>query len=407
MKKLLTATAAFASILTASCGTIQSTEQVQAFQHCSGKQFMSLSDDVRPECFRHAHQVFPSSRIEKGDWISEFSRSDKRLEFTYQYNGESFSLSDFAHRNLTTGILVAKGETILHEEYFLGADENSLFTSFSVGKSIVSTLVGLAIEDGYIDSIDDKLTKYLPHYSHSGYKDVTVKQALQMSSGVKFDEAYDVSGKVSEFSRLFNGAIIDRTASFSEVMSSLEGVHQPGSVFNYSSGESSVLSELVIAATGKSASSYLSEKIWSQIGMEKDAYWWVDKEGKEFGAGSLSISLRDYARFGLVMLNKGKFSGKRVLSEAWVDEATTADADHLQPGQLYEGFPLGYQYQWWTFPGGESHPYSALGVYGQYVYVNPASELVVVITSAWPEPENPQRDAETFALFAAIEHSIE
>lgn len=369
-------------------------------------EFLSLEPKEQPGTYRHAHEIFPSRRIAKGNQVRVLPDDDTKLDLDYRFAGKSYSIADYMLRNNTTGFLVLKNGRIAYESYFLGADEDSLFTSFSVGKSIVSTLVGLAIGDGLIASVEDKLVTYLPHYKGSGYENVTIKQALQMSSGVDFVEGYQPS-KETSFSHLLGNGMLTGTESFSEIMTTMKSKHPPGSVFNYSSGESTVLSELVSRVTGKTASDYLSEKIWSKIGMESDAYWWIDKDGMEFGAGSLSITLRDYGRFGLLMLNEGVVEGKRILPDGWVAEATTPDSEQIQPGKLTRGSPLGYQYQWWTFPGDKNHAYSAQGVFGQFVYINPAESIVIVKTSAWPDAWDPAKEIETYSLFRAIEQKLQ
>jgi CubicO group peptidase (beta-lactamase class C family) len=329
---------------------------------------------------------------------------DVNLNVSYEFKGNKYSSDEFMQRNNTTGFLVLKDGKIVYENYFLGADENSLFTSFSVGKSINSTLVGLAIGDGLIKSVNDPLVNYLPHFNESGYKDVTIKQALQMSSGVDFVEEYGLGE--SHFTRFFNNGLVNQSESFSEIMQSMQAKHAPGSIFNYSTGESTVLSELIYAASGKTPSDYLSEKIWSKIGMESDAYWLTDKDGMELGCGSLSITLRDCARFGQLMLNDGLYDGNQILPKGWVAEATTPDSPQVQPGKLVEGYPLGYQYQWWTFPGDEQHPYLGEGVFGQFLYINPSENIVIVKTSAWPVAWDDNKEIETYSLFQSIEEFL-
>ncbi|MCF8068308.1 MAG: beta-lactamase family protein [Desulfobacterales bacterium] len=369
--------------------------------------FLIADEKFQPGSYRHTHEIFPSRIIKKGTHVDMLSYAGNDLDIEYSHKGEKHHIDEFMALNKTTGFLVIKDGVIHYENYAFGATADSLFTSFSVGKSITGTLVGMAIGDGYIKSVNDLLVKFLPSYKGSGYDGVTVKQALQMSSGVRFVEEY--AGGESEFSRFFDNCLINRTESFSQLMSSLQRKHEPGSVFNYSTGESTVLGDLVNKATGKTLSGYLSEKIWSKIGMEKDAYWVTDNEGDqglELGGGSLSTTLRDYGRFGLLMLNDGKYKGKRILPEGWVAEATTPDAPQVQPGKLYEGYPLGYQYQWWTFPGDKNHPYVAIGVHGQFIYINPAEKLVIAKTSVWPMPEDDDKEMETYDLFAAIEEAL-
>ena len=368
-------------------------------------EFLTLQPAEQPGTFRKAHEISPTRIIRKGTSVNNISEKDIAFNVSYKLEDDEYSIDDFMQRNNTTGLLVLKNGENVYEEYKLGADAKSLFTTFSIGKSITGTLIGLAIADGLIKSVDDLLVDYMPQYKETAYAQVTIKQALQMSSGVEFIEEYGMEEE-SHMKRLWQMGTIERTESFSEIMQSLQNKHPPGSVFNYSTGESTLLSELLHTVTGKTVADYLSEKLWSKIGMDSDAYWPIDKEGMEMGGGGMSLSLGDLARFGLLMLNDGLHNNQRILPEGWVSEATTPDSSQVQPGKLYEDYPLGYQYHWWTFPGDNQHAYEAQGIFGQFLYINPAENIVIAMTSVWPVAWDDDKEIETYALFHAIEEFL-
>ena len=218
-----------------------------------------------------------------------------------------------------------------------------------------------------------------------------------MSSGVMFTEEYDEaevdlwvfirdwvsSGKANEY-------LTTRTKQ----------AYLPGEKFNYNTSETQVLGWLIERLTGKSVSQYLEEKIWQPAGMEADAFWLTDRPGGMEAAGfGVNARLRDYARFGILHANDGVINGKRILPEGWVSEATTPSNKPVMNGALYDGYPLGYQYQWWTFPDGS---FEAQGVFGQFIFVNREENLVIATTSAWPEAWVLNKELEFYALVEAV-----
>jgi CubicO group peptidase (beta-lactamase class C family) len=271
-----------------------------------------------------------------------------------------------------------------------------------VAKSITSTLVGFAIGDGLIKSVDDPISDYLPELKGSGYDGVPIKAILQMSSGVSFIEDYDTS--VSDSTRMWEGSLVKNETPINEFVRNIKRTREPFKSFHYASVEPVALGWLVSRVTGKTLSDYLAEKMWVPLGMDADANWVTDGPGPnatEAAFCCINATLRDYARIGLLMTQDGVWQGKRLLPDGWVAEATRPDRPQVQPGKLYAGYQMGYQYQWWTFPG-EDHAFTAEGVNGQFVYVNPAEDLVIVMTSVWKDWWSDDLEAHTHAIFDAF-----
>jgi CubicO group peptidase (beta-lactamase class C family) len=265
------------------------------------------------------------------------------------------------------GLLVLQDGKIRLERYALGYSREGRWTSFSVAKSVTSTLVGAAIKDGYIKSLDEPVTRYIPDLAGGGYDGVTIRQILTMTSGVRWNEDY--TDPNSEVARMFAEAVPPGQDPTVAYMRKLPRADPPGSKFVYKTGETNLIGVLVRRATKKKLSDYLSEKVWRRYGMERDAFWMTDQSGAEVSGCCLSVSLRDYARIGQMTLE----GGKGIVPAGWFADATKAHATH--PGG-------GYGYQWWTIPGGY---YAAQGIFGQVILVDPATKVVMVTSAAWPK----------------------
>ena len=303
--------------------------------------------------------------------------------------GQPFDLAAYMASEKTAGILVLQDGKVRLERYGLGYGPDGRWTSFSVAKSVTSTLVGAAVKDGYIKSLDDKVTRYIPGLRGSAYDQVSVRQLLTMTSGVKWNEDYtDPNSDVAQLFTVPADPGLDSTVSY---MRKLPREAAPGAKWVYKTGETNLIGVLVTSATGKSLSAYLSEKIWKPYGMEQDALWMIDERGQEAGGCCLSMTLRDYGRVGEFLRTGGVGAAGPVLPKGWIEDATR------QHAPTEERF--GYGYQWWTEPGGV---FNGLGIFGQRLHVDPARRLVVVVSSAWPEATNPARSARQDALIAAI-----
>lgn len=287
------------------------------------------------------------------------------------------------------GIMVVQDGRVRLERYGLGATPTTRWTSFSVAKSFTSTLVGAALRDGAIHSLDDKVTRYIPELSAGAYRDVTVRQLLTMTSGVHWNEDY--VDPTSDVAMMYEGARQPGVPLLVSYMSRLPREFAPGERWVYKTGETDLIGILVTRATGKTLAAYLSEKIWVPYGMATDALWLKDEvDGTEAGGSGVSATLGDYARLGQFLLDGGIAAGKPVLAEGWLADATHKHADFGVPGR-------GYGYQWWTYDDGA---FAGIGIFGQLLYVDPARHLVIVQLAAWPVATD---DAQPKARSAFVE----
>ncbi len=369
---------------------------------------------LRPEQqvprYRHMDQASPFRVFQRGATVHPLPKSaSPLLDVRYQIAGQTLGIDSFMVRNHVTGLLILKDGKILDERYRLGNDESTKWISFSVGKSFVSTLVGAAVQDGAIASIEDPLDKYLPDLKGSAYEGVTIRQAMQMASGIKYNEDYrDPAADIAKVTQCLNAR---KPGCVFDVMKGLPRVGPAGTIYNYNTGETHLVGLVVQAATGKTLSAYLAEKIWQPFGMESDGYWLLESDGgQEFAGGSVNATLRDYGRFGQFILDGGQAAGRRVLPEGWVAEAShpRADSPANGYGKLYPDYPLGYGYFWWSYPKGaralpnHDGAFEGEGIFGQTLYLNPAERLVAVIWSAWPEPDAGPRWAEDRAFLGGV-----
>ncbi|CAN5302548.1 serine hydrolase [soil metagenome] len=315
--------------------------------------------------YRTMERVFPTNKIARGSTVHEFKVAAQPLALEFMFENRPYTADDFMRVNRASAILVVRDGTILLEKYGLGRRPGDRWTSFSIAKSVTSTLMGAAIKDGFIKSVDDQIVKYLPELKGSAYDGVSLKQALTMSSGVEWNEDYQ--DPKSDFSM----HATNMGKPFLAIMATKKRVNPPGEKFAYSTGESNVLGAVVQAATKKTLSAYLTEKIWTPYGMEQDGVW-MTANGQETGGICFSATLRDYARFGQFILDGGKINGTSILPEGWVAEAT---ANHVKGERLYG-------YQWWPHEDGT---FEGIGIMGQSLLVDPASRTIVVIQSAWPK----------------------
>ena len=292
----------------------------------------------------------------------------------------------YLDRHPATGLLVVQDGRILVERYQYGRQAGQRFMSFSMVKTVVAMAVGIALEEGRIESIDDPVDRYEPALAASAWKGVSLRDVLQMSSGVKFDETYEQpDSDISRFSRAWSrqsGALLQGLQQFKEREA------EPGTRFHYVSADTQVLAQVLTRATGQPLSEYVGTRLWSPMGAEADATWLLDGAGHEAGHCCLNARLRDWGRLGLLLLDGGQREGRSIIPKAWVEAATHVRAQdrHLQPRRAtaYHG----YGYQTWIFP--DDFGFALLGVRGQAVFVHPPSRLVMVQTAVWPR----SRDAD-------------
>lgn len=303
-------------------------------------------------------------------------------------------LAGFMAEQYVAGLIVVHDGKVRLERYGLGQSAADRWTSFSVAKSITSTLVGAAIRDGHIEGLDAEITRYIDELKGTAYDGVTVRQLLTMTSGVAFNEDY--ADPDSDIRRLYREPPAPGVDASVGYMRSQPREFEPGTQWHYKTPETNLAGLLVMKATGKPLAEYLAEKIWQPYGMERDATWLVDHVGNEQGGCCLQATLRDYARFGQFILDGAQIDGKSILPEGWLDAATSTQAD--------TGFPGGYGYQWWPLGDGT---FQARGIFGQFIHIDPERRLVVAIAAAWPGPREQERRAAQIRLAYEIAAAID
>ena len=347
------------------------------------------------------HKFFEFTTLKASSTPTLLPESPADMPLTFEFNGKDIKLSDFMEQNSTTGLLVVKDGKIVHEQYRLGFEKNMQHISWSMGKSFISALFGIALDEGHIKSIEQTVTDYVPELKGSGYDGVRIKDVLQMSSGVKFNEDYgDFHSDINRF-----GRTIALGNSLDDFAATLTREREPGTYHHYVSIDTQVLGMILTRATGVSLTQYLQEKIWDPMGMEYDAYWLSDDLGMELALGGLNVSLRDYAKFGVMFGQKGVWQGKQIVPREWVEASTTADAPHLQPGadNPLSSSTHGYGFQWWL-PVGRDDEFNAQGIYNQFIFIDPDQNLVIANTSAnhLYNDKSHQWNGKHMAMFRAI-----
>ncbi|MEL7031123.1 MAG: serine hydrolase [Pseudomonadota bacterium] len=352
--------------------------------------------------FQNASELYPTRTVASSERSAPLPQSEGRLDgFTYAYDGETRQLSDLYTEMETSGLIIVHKGQIVHESYGRGADSGTRFTTWSLVKSITSTLVGVAVADGLIESVDDQLVKYLPDVEGTAYDGVTIKQALQMSSGIRYDpDLWD--GKMDDTVEFMTNSVVMGKAPSFELAIAYKREHEPGTTFNYNTAESQVLLELVRRVSGMDAADYLEQKLWRPLGMEHSGAWIIDRAGAggaEVGGAMFNAALRDWARLGVFIEQGGAWNGVQILPTDWVDRATVSDDAHIQPGEVHPNPNRGYAWHWWTYADGT---FTASGANGQTLYVDRENDIVVARASAWPEGYVREHDDQSFAMYKAL-----
>jgi len=328
-------------------------------------------------------RIFESRLVRAGDTPSRLARAPSEPVVQYYFQGAAADLDLYLLRNPTTGLLVARDDTILVERYQYGRNDRHRFTSWSMAKTVTSMLVGIAIAEGRIRSVDDPAAAYVPGLVGTEYGRTSLRDLLQMSSGVRFVENYSGRDDVAQLAR---DTFLLRGPGGVEAVTRFNDRAVPaGTKFSYASVETQVLGLVLRNAVGRPVAEYLSEKIWRPIGAEADATWLVDQAGQEATYCCMNAVLRDYARLGLLLAHDGNWRGRRIVPTAWIREATTVrpEQGHLKPG-VATPF-LGYGYQTWILPG-DRRMFLLSGVRGQAILIDPASRLVLVHTAVRKQP---------------------
>lgn len=344
-----------------------------------GEDFLLLSPTWQAYAYRNVDGMFATRTISRGTDVHPLVRGAE-IAPEYEMGGERRGLDDYIQRANVAGLLVLQGDTIRLERYALGLEEHLRWSSMSMIKSLTSTLVGSALQDGSIASLDDAVSRYLPALAGSAYDAVTVRSLMTMSSGVEWNEDYtDRNSHVNRYSKSLGDKVPGGVLA---LMRGARALHPPGTQFNYNTGDTYVLGALLSAATGRTLADYMSEKVWSRFGMEFDAFYTLESEGgQEIGGSRAGMALRDFGRFGRFLLKGGVIGDERVLPEGWLD-AAGARAFGLDPAENNYGAD-GYGYSWWIDPDGAM---VAVGFAGQTLYVNRKADVVIVTLSCHPQP---------------------
>jgi len=333
------------------------------------------------------------NEVTMGNKIRELPEGSPIVAFSTGGTKEN-ELEDFIKEQKVAGLLILQDGKIRLERYALENSGTNLWSSLSVAKSVTSTLVGVAIKDGYIKSVEDYVTTYLPELKGSAFDSVKIRHLLTMTSGIKWNENYtDPDSDISKFDR---DTTLDGMKAIVSYMRRLPAEAEPGKKFNYSTGETHLLGALISSATRQSLSHYLSSKIWTPYGMEQNAIWRLDRTGQEMAGCCLQMRLRDFGRFGQFVLEDGNINGESIVPDDWFKTATQIKVP-LWPGG-------GYGYGWWIF---NSHSFEALGIYGQKIYIDPSRKLVISINSAWPEADSNERHFAAANFIKSITNEID
>lgn len=366
--------------------TLDPAEDHNHFGAADRQMFWTLDQKVAG--YRNMDKIYPTREIKAGGHAHPLPRTPVELSSVrYELDGATFDTEDFIRQRNIAGLLVIKDGRVVMERYALGNTEATRWHSASVAKSVTSMLVGAALNDGYIASVDEKVITYVPALEGSVYGEVTIRHLLQMASGVAWNEDYtDPASDV-------NNVPLDTDEAYG-VLRRKPRVAPPGEVFNYNSAQMRMIGAVLAKATGRNLSTYLSEKIWTPYGMEADANWRLNSAtGVEIAGMGISATLRDFGRIGMFALNQGRLlNGTSVLRDGWMNESTTPSTGNDA-----------YGYLWWLGP---ERSYVAVGVCGQIISVRPTDNLVFVTHSARPEAGNPRDREHAVAYVDALAEAL-
>lgn len=350
--------------------------------------------DLAALTFRSMDRLFTTRTVARSGSVWTLPRTEHPMDFSYEWQGETLGAEEILERTYTNALLVIKDGRIVSEIYRNNTDASSRFIGWSMTKSITSVLIGCALAENRIESLDMPITSYLPELAGSGYEGVSIRHIMQMRSGVDYEERYDFENPGAAASNHI-AALVRNTARFADAARTLPRIHEPGEFFQYKTIDAAVLGWLVERVTASTVAAYTAQCLWEPLGAESDGYYIMDGPpgiGREFSGAGFNATLRDFGRFGQMMLDGGVADGGRIVSEDWVRQST-------RPTGPEDDRFGGYGLQWWTMGGSEA--YAAVGLQGQYVYVDPATRTVIVKLSYYPPGNNSVVDAETRAFMAA------
>ncbi|MBL8583678.1 MAG: serine hydrolase [Rhizobiaceae bacterium] len=356
-------------------------------RHLAGD-FLLWSPNIQAEGFLNWDRIWASRTIRRGT-PKPLPVAARQLDISFQRDGQTYTVDDVMRLEFVSGLLIVKDGEINLERYAMGLNPERCWQSSSMVKSLAAILIGAAIQDGAIRSVDQPITDYMPEFKDTSYEGVTIRDLLHMASGVEWVEnTDDLKTDVAEhYIKVIAARKKDYILNY---LRTRPRANPRGTQFYYNTGDTFILSHILSRATGKTVADYCSEKLWKPMGFEQDGFFILDSDdGHEVVGSCCGASLRDYARWGLFMLADGVIDGKRIVPEGWVKDCTSPTAPNFAfdfggergiaggADSAYQG----YGYLWWVRPGGD---YQALGSYGQWIYVSPANNTVAVILGAVP-----------------------
>jgi CubicO group peptidase (beta-lactamase class C family) len=352
-----------------------------------------LDPDTNSLTFHSMEQLFTTRSVGRSGPVWAIPRADRVLDLSYAYAGQHYTPEQFLDRTFTNALLVIKDGRIVYENYRNNTRADTRFIGWSMTKSITSILIGCALQEGRIRSLDDPITNYLPELKGGGYGGVSIRHILQMRSGVDYPERYDF-GNPGIAARNHELSLVENLTRFADAARTIRRAHPPGELWEYKTLDTAVLGWLLERVSGGSTvAAYTAQRLWEPLGAEAEGFYIMDGPpgvGREFSGAGFNATLRDFARIGLMMLDGGVASGHRIVSAEWVRESTRPTGG---PGP-------GYGYQWWVYPGGRA--YQALGLQGQHIYVDPDTRTVIVKLSYVPPDGMEAEEDESAAFFAAV-----
>lgn len=369
-----------------------------ALGYAVGSRGTATERDKLVGVYSHFDELYPSRVIRRAATPWQFKRAPEPT-IAYSFGPDRLTIADYLKRNPVTGLLIARDDTILYEHYQYARTDRDRFLSQSMAKTMVAMLIGIAVSEGRIKSIDDLVSTYVSGLAGTEYGNTSIRALLNMASGVEFSEVYDGHDDIARLGRaLFVGEAKDPAATIAQF--NTRGA-PPNTRWHYASVETEILGLVLRSATATSVADYLHDRIWDAIGTEADASWAIDGSGQEIAFCCVNATLRDYARFARLLAHDGAWEGRQLIPRQWLLDATTVrSADgHLAPGVATSYF--GYGYQVWLLPG-EQRRFALLGIRGQIILVDPASKLVMVHTAVRPTPSEPGALREPLALWFAV-----
>lgn len=357
----------------------------------------SFKDENLAHTFQNTPQIQPTKTIHRGENTFQFLKEDNAaLEGSFCFEGVSYPLETFMEDTRTLAMVAVKDDVIRYENYFSGGNEATVFSSNSMGKSFVSALMGIAVSEGYVDSVEDPVGKYIPEFAGTELENIPIRACLKMASGINFDEDRDMSG--------FSMRTLMGTPAM-RVIAKYGTQEEPYTYRRYLSINTEILGQVIVNATGRSLAEYMEEKLWKRIDAAHDAFWTLSN-GTELAMGGLSVSMRDYVRFARLYLHEGAYNGEQILDREWVRASMDASEEFAKPGANNDAYnAIGYGYQWWI-PEGNQGEFMAIGVYGQWIYVNPSKQVIIVKTSADPDFMEPGYELKHVEFFRAVAEAL-